>query len=104
MKESELKMKTYADLLRWKVFRDIQMAESCLKKNSNDSTFWWESNQIWGYTTKELVKKAINTAKEEDIKIKKSLIDMCNSLRMNEDCTRCDTYFSGMTVAEFIGL
>lgn len=46
------------------------MAESFLKKDSDDSTFWWESNQIWGYTTKELLKKAINNAKEEDSKIK----------------------------------
>jgi len=97
-------MKTYADLLRGKIFHDIQMSESFLKKNSKDSTFWWESNQIWGYTTKELLKKTINNAKEEDSKIKEQLINMCNFLRMNEDGTRCDTYFKGVTVVEFIGL
>lgn len=98
-------MKTYADLLRGKIFQDIKQAEEKLR-GDNDSVFWWESNQIWGYTTKELVKESINSASDKDSNIKDSLIQMCNYLRMNEFETRCDNYNRNdrKTVSEFIGL
>lgn len=94
-------MKTYADLLRGRIFNYKYQAKENLK-NENDSVFWWESNQIWGYTTKELVKESIFNAK--DNKIKKSLIQMCEFLRMDANKQKCDTFYNGETVAEFIGL
>lgn len=96
-------MKTYADLLRGRIFHTEQEAKEHLKSD-NDSIFWWESNQIWGYTTKELVKESISNAKEDDNKIKKSLMQMCEFLRMDGNKQRCDTFHKGETVAEFIGL
>lgn len=98
-------MKTYADLLRGKIFNYEHQAKEYLK-NENDSVFWWESNQIWGYTTKELAKEAILKARKVDEKIKQSLISMCKSLRMDENNLKCDILYSNnnKTVAEFIGL
>lgn len=98
-------MKTYADLLRGKIYHIEEDAKKQLK-NTDDAVFWWESNEIWGYTTKELVKEAVLNAKEEDEKIKQSLIQMCDFLRMDKKKTRCDTFNKcfGETVAEYINL
>ena len=96
-------MKTYADLLRGKIFQVEKQAEEKLR-NETDSVFWFDSNQIWGYTTKELVKEAIEQAKIEDESIKKSLISMCHFLRMHDSKLRCADFDKGETVAEFIGL
>jgi hypothetical protein len=96
-------MKTYADLLRGNIFQSIEDVKEKLK-DENDSIFWWESNQIWGYTTKELLKESIYNAIDNNLR--ESLINMCKYLRMNELNTSCDNYnrTDRKTVAEFIGL